>query len=92
MHSLIDDAGYMDDIKCISTIYDSIYFIVKEDTSIIRWLNNTLIEVMCMDYLVDQRVPNEANMEIGMNWAKLVELSNNATLNEITNKLGELRE
>ena len=55
LHTLIDEAGYTDDIKCISTIYDSIYFIVKEDAEIIQWLNNALIEVMCVDYLVDQK-------------------------------------
>jgi len=89
LHSLIDDAGYTDDIKCISTIYDSIYFIVKEDAEIIQWLNNVLIEVMCVDYLVDQRVPNTAESEIGRNWSNLVELSNKATLGEIAYKLKE---
>ena len=91
MHTLIDSAGYTDDIKCISTIYDSIYFIVKEDADTIRWLNNVLIETMCVDYLVDQKVPNTAEAEIGYNWANLAEISNGATQKEITDKLGELR-
>jgi len=91
MHSLIDAVGYEDDIKCIATIYDSIYFTVKEDTEIIKWLNDNLIEVMCTDYLVDQRVPNEANSELGMNWSDLVEVPNNATEEEIEKILKEIR-
>jgi len=91
MHSLIDDAGYGDDIKCISTIYDSIYYIVKDDADIIHWLNNVLIEVMCTDYLVDQRVPNEADLELGKNWSDLVVIENNCTAEEIEKVLKEIR-
>ena len=93
MHSLIDEAGYEEDIKCISTIYDSIYFIVKKDTKTIKWLNDNLIEVMCTDYLVNQRVPNTANSCIGYSWATVddYELSNGASIEEIENKLKELK-
>ena len=90
MHDLIDNAGYQDDIKCISTIYDSIYFIVKEDTKIIKWLNDHLITVMCTDYLVDQEVPNTAESEIGRNWSELVEIPNFSSIEHIEETLKEI--
>jgi DNA polymerase I-like protein with 3'-5' exonuclease and polymerase domains len=90
MHTLIDNAGYADDIKCISTIYDSIYFIVKEDAEIIKWLNDNLITTMCVDYLKDQVIPNTAESEIGRNWAELVEIPNKASVEDIEKTLKEL--
>jgi DNA polymerase-1 len=90
MHTLIDEAGYTDDIKCISTIYDSIYFLVKEDAEIISWLNHNLINTMCMDYLVDQVVPNTAESEIGRNWAELVEIPNRCSTEDVEKVLKDL--
>ena len=83
LHTMIDEIGYEKDIKCISTIYDSIYFLVKEDTKIVKWLNDNLIEVMCKDYLTNQIVHNTAVSEIGRNWADLVKLPNNSTESDI---------
>jgi DNA polymerase I-like protein with 3'-5' exonuclease and polymerase domains len=90
MHTLIDKAGYTDDIKCISTIYDSIYFLVKEDAEIISWLNHNLITTMCMDYLVDQEIPNTAEAEIGRNWAELVEIPNRASVEDVEKIIKEI--
>jgi DNA polymerase-1 len=90
MHKLIEDVGYQDDIKCISTIYDSIYFLVKEDAEIIKWLNDHLIATMCVDYLEDQVIPNTAEAEIGYNWAELVEIPNNCSIERIEEVLKAL--
>jgi len=79
MHHLIDDAGYTDDIIIISTIYDSIYFEVRNKPHIIKWLNDNLIRVMTQDFMENQTIHNEANLEIGPDWATLTELDNNCS-------------
>lgn len=84
MHQLIDLNGMSDDIFCISSIYDSIYFIVKEDPTTIKWLNDNLIPVMTKDFMVDQTIPNDAVAEIGYSWSVLHHLSNGASLDEVT--------
>lgn len=75
------------EIQITSTIYDSIYTSVVRDAEVLQWLNNNLIEVMTVDYLVNQKVPNEAVGEIGPNWAELYKLSNNAPISEIESVL-----
>ena len=90
MHHLIDEAGLEKDVYCISTIYDSIYYLVREDATAIQWVNNNLIETMSKDFMVDQIVANEAESEIGRNWADLKALPNHASVDEITELLKEL--
>jgi len=91
IHTLIDEEGYTEDIKCISTIYDSIYYLVKEDSKIIKWLNDKLIPTMCRDYLEDQIVSNTSSCEIGKDWSNLIKISNNASIEEIKEKLKGLK-
>lgn len=90
MHQLIDEAGLQDDVYCISTIYDSIYYLVREDAEIIKWVNDNLIEVMSKDFMEDQIVKNEAESEIGRNWADLTGVPNNASIEEIKQILKEI--
>ena len=90
MHHLIDAAGYEKDVYCISSIYDSIYYLVREDADIIKWTNDNLIHTMGKDFMVDQIVKNEAESEVGRNWADLVALPNNASTDEINKILKEI--
>ena len=90
MHILIDEAGYTDQIKCVATIYDSIYFTVAADPTIVEWLNNNLIEVMSKDFLIDQTVHNTAESEIGTDWNSLHAITVNAPISEITEVLSQL--
>ena len=83
MHRLIDKANLQNDIIVTSTIYDSIYFEVRNDPTIIKWLNDNLIPIMLTDFMENQTIKNEANLEIGTSWADLYELPNNATLEDI---------
>jgi len=83
MHQLIDEAGYQNDIIITSTIYDSIYFEVREDPIIIHWLNNNLIKVMTTDFMENQTIKNTADLEIGTSWADLTIIPNNSSLEEI---------
>ena len=84
MHQLIDEAGYSNDIIITSTIYDAIYAEIKADPVIIKWYNDNLIEVLTTQYLVTEVVHNEAAVDIGLDWANVYTLSNNATIDEIS--------
>jgi hypothetical protein len=79
----IKQNNLQEDIKVISTIYDSIYFLVKKDAETIKWLNDTVIKNMCTPYLIDEVVHNEAEGEIGYNFADLRKIENNASVEDI---------
>jgi DNA polymerase I-like protein with 3'-5' exonuclease and polymerase domains len=87
MHRLIDKKGYENDVKVVSTIYDSIYFEVTENSKIIKWVNDNLITTMLVDFMEGQAIPNTANADVGYNWADMTTLSNNACIKEIEEAL-----
>lgn len=91
MHQLIDKEGLENDVKVISTIYDSIYLEVKEDPAIIKWVNDNLIEAMLVDFMEDQIIHNEAESDIGYNWADMVTIPNNASVEDIKKALVSLK-
>ena len=77
-------------VQVHATIYDSIYVYVVNSPEAIQWVNDTLVELLTVEYIKDAPVPNEAVGEIGKNWAELHKLSNNATIEEIENVLEKL--
>lgn len=79
----IAEAGLEDKIQVCSTIYDSIYFYVEKDAETVKWLNDNAVEALCVDYLHDQVVKNEAAGEIGYNWCDLYQVVNNASVDDI---------
>jgi len=91
LHQLIDEKGVAEHIQIISTIYDSIYFIIDEDPLAIEWLNNRLIPTMTKDFMLDQTVKNEATAEIGYDWYSLKQIPNNATEDEIVTVMDSLQ-
>jgi hypothetical protein len=82
--------GLSDDILPHATIYDSIYLYVKEDAETIKWLNDTLVPIMNVDYIEGATVPNMCVGEIGRSWASLSKLKNDASLEDINTLLKEL--
>jgi len=88
---LIDKEGLENDIIVTSTIYDSIYFEIRDDANVIKWLNDNLIPIMEKDFIPNQTVPNEANLEIGLSWAKLVELPHNISVEDITSIIEKVK-
>lgn len=78
------------EIQVISTIYDSIYTQIVKDPEILAWANETLIEVMTVQYLEDEPIHNEAVGEVGLNWADLHRIANHATPDEIAEVLKQL--
>ena len=87
----IREAHMEDVVQVISTIYDSIYTQVIHDPEIIKWVNDTLIPIMCVPYLEDEVIHNEAIGDIGLNWADLHQLKNNASTTDIVEILKELK-
>jgi len=85
IHHEIDAKGYQNDIIVTSTVYDSIYFIVRADPVIINWLNQTLVPIMEKDFMENQIVPNSANLCVGTSWADIDdnELAPNASIENI---------
>lgn len=83
LHQLIDEAGYQNDIFITSSIYDSIYFTVRDDADIIKWLNDNIVPIMEQDFMVGQIVKNSVDLEIGPDWSELHKLPHNATTEEI---------
>lgn len=92
LHQLIDDAGLQNDILITSSIYDSIFFEVTKDASIVKWLNDRIIPIMTQDFIVSQTVPNMATLEVGTSWAnyKANPLPIQASLEEIQSVLDNL--
>lgn len=83
IHRLIDEAGLQEEIQVTSSIYDSIYFIIKDDPEVIKWLNDRIVPIMEQDYMEDQTIRNEARLEIGPDWSELYELPENADIDTI---------
>ena len=90
VHQWIDANHYENDIICTSTIYDSIYYIVRKDAHIIKALNDFIVPVLTKDFMENQTIHNEAVGEIGPNWAKLTQVPNNASLEQIQQLLKDI--
>jgi DNA polymerase I-like protein with 3'-5' exonuclease and polymerase domains len=90
MHQLIDEAGYEENVKVISTIYDSIYLEVDNNAKIVKWVNDNLIKVMTVDFMEGQAVKNESECLVGFNWAEMSKIANYGDLNSIENVLKTL--
>lgn len=79
IHQLIDEAGLENDIFVTSTIYDSIYFAIRDDSKYVKWLNDNLIPVMEQDFMEGQVIHNSVDLEIGPDWSTLHTLPHNAS-------------
>ena len=92
MHHLIKEKGYQNDIKIVSSIYDSIYLHVKDDATIIKWVNDTIIPILTVDFIKDIIVHNDATGEIGYNWYDTITIPNNASIDYIEKSIKEAEE
>lgn len=92
IHQLIDKNDLQEDVKVIATIYDSIYFEVTECPSLIKELNEIVVDLLTRDFMENQIVHNEAELDIGYNWYDMVTLSNNASLEEVEEAIKKAKE
>ena len=79
MHQLIDAENLTNDISCVSTIYDSIYYLVRNDVATIKWLNDRVVPIITADFMQNQAIKNAAAGEIGYDWASLKPIPNDAS-------------
>ena len=92
IQAAIDKANLSNDIFITATIYDALYFEVREDSTIIKWLNDNLIAIMTKPMFTDMKVPNKANLDIGPSWAEQIEVPNNASIEQIEEALTKLQD
>ena len=92
MHQLIDQNGLQDNVKVVSTIYDSIYLEITDTPEIIKWTNDNLIKTMLVDFMEDQTIPNDAESDIGYDWAEMTKIPNNASISEIKEARQKLKD
>lgn len=84
LHQAIDDAGLSTNIIVTNSIYDAIYGEIDNDPELVYWLNQTLPAIMTHPFIEGEIVHNEADLEVGLDWASFHTIPNNATLDQIT--------
>lgn len=90
LNELIKQNNLEEDIQIISSIYDSIYILIKKDFSLIKQVNDFVIPRLTKDFLENQIVHNEAIGEIGYDWYNTLPIPVNAdefTICKILNQL-----
>ncbi len=77
------EKGYSNDIKLVSSIYDSVYILVRKDIDIIRWVIKILKPIMIEDYIEDQKIKLNFDLEISLDsWKDFVSLDDIEDLEE----------
>jgi hypothetical protein len=67
---LVVQKGLSDKVKVISSIYDSVYILVKKDKELVSWVAKTIQKVLTEQFVVGQSVPLQADVEMSTNsWA-----------------------
>lgn len=92
LHQLIDKANLQNDVIVTATIYDSIYFVVRDDPVIIKWVNDHVVPIITQDFMIDQAIHNEAACDIGTSWGDLKGIPNNASIDEINEILSHFKD
>lgn len=81
------NSPYIYDIMLSATIHDSIYALVRNDTKIVKWVNDNLIECMAWNELPELQhdvIKISSGLEIYWpSWANVIEIPNGATEEEI---------
>lgn len=91
LHHLIDKAELQDDILITANIYDAIYFEIRDNPRIVKWLNDVIINIMTKDFMVGQIVHNEVDLDIGTSWANLAKLPHKATISDINKVINKVK-
>ena len=81
---------YQSDIHLVNIIHDCLYYEITDSIEVIKYINDTLPPIMCKPFVIDQSLNLKAEIDIGPSLAHCVTLPNNASIEEIQNKLKEL--
>jgi len=87
----IIDNNLESNISITNTIHDAVYVEMDNTPEIIKIVNDVLPETMSRQFVHDQEIPLGAELDIGYNLYDMKTLSNNATIEQITNTLKELK-
>lgn len=80
---IVYDKNYQDRVQIVSSIYDSVYVLVKRDPELIKWAAAELTKQMEVDYLVDQPMKLSADAEISLtDWSNFCMLDDVENLNK----------
>jgi len=90
LHHRIKENNLEEDIKITSSIYDAIYFEIREDSEIIKWLNKNVVETMTVEVFKNEIIHNECELDIGRNWSDVTTLQNNVSIEDIDKILKEI--
>ena len=88
----IEKNSMVDDVKICNTVHDSIKIQMRLSPDIIKWTNDTLIPILCEDYMENQPLKLEAELDIGFNEKQMVTLKNGADLAEVQEYIDKARE
>ena len=89
-NELIERDGMTNDVLLINNIHDAIYVMCKADVTVVKWVNDNLIECMTRDYRENQIIKLTAELDIGPSWDKQITLANNISEAAIQEKLKEI--
>ena len=89
---IIEEENMEDKVVIIMNIHDAIYGYCDDDVSVIKWLNEKLVEVMVEDFYEGQDIKLKAEMDIGYTWKQQKTLDNGTTLEDIIEILKECKE
>jgi DNA polymerase-1 len=87
----IEDADMLGKVFVTNTVHDSLYLQSKADEETIKWVNDTLIGLMCRDYKENQAIKLEAELDLGFSQKDMITIKNNCPIKEISIVLEELQ-
>jgi hypothetical protein len=71
----VEENGLTNDIKSVASVYDSVYMLVRKDADIIRWAAETLKPILEQDYIHNQTLKLDSDIEISLDsWADFVDI------------------
>ncbi len=91
--SRVYKSKYCLDIQPIAAIHDAVYFIIKQDPEVVKFVNDNLIE--CMEWQDDPAISHD-KVKLGAelvihypDWSTEINVPNKSTLEEIKEILNE---
>ncbi len=83
----IEEDHVVNNVMLVNQIHDALYGLVRNTPNMVKWLNDNLIDCMIEEFLPEQQIPLEAELDIGPSWDKQHTLKNNLTVEEIKSEM-----
>jgi len=79
----IENDGMINEVLLINQIHDALYGLVRNTPENVKWLNDNLIKCMVEDYVPNQEIKLEAELDIGPSWDIQHTIKNGVSVEEI---------